>query len=147
MIFHRRRLLKTIFHNITTTHVLPCAHTHIIPLRPKLIMMSASPSMMRLNDSGVTSLHTLKALKKASFMTSSSRSGVYPRILQGKHKVSFTLNQDKPRIMKTKLITVTKSQCNQRHHILKDIQTYQWFSRPLVRSWKRIQLKPANNIM
>lgn len=62
---------------------------HDIPLRPKLTMMSASPSMMRVNDSGVTSLHTLKALKKASFMTSSSRSGVYPRILQGKRKVSF----------------------------------------------------------
>lgn len=39
--------------------------------------------MMRVNSSGVTSLHTLKALKKASLMTSSSRSGVYPRILRG----------------------------------------------------------------
>lgn len=54
-----------------------------LPLRPKLIMMSASPSMMRVISSGVTSLHTLKALKNASLMTSSSRSGEYPRILRG----------------------------------------------------------------
>ena len=74
---------------------------HGIPLRPKLIMMSASPSIMRLNVSGVTSLHTLKALKKASFITSSSRSGVYPRILQSEWKISLgqtihtiTCNQD-----------------------------------------------------
>lgn len=59
------------------------AADRVLPLRPKLIMMSASPSMMRVNSSGVTSLHTLKALKNASLMTSSSRSGVCPRILQG----------------------------------------------------------------
>lgn len=59
------------------------AADRVLPLRPKLIMMSASPSMMRVNSSGVTSLHTLKALKNASLMTSSSRSGVYPRILRG----------------------------------------------------------------
>jgi hypothetical protein len=39
--------------------------------------------MRRVNLSGVTSLQTLKALKKASSIVSSSRSGEWPRILRG----------------------------------------------------------------
>lgn len=55
-----------------------------IPFRPKLIIMSASPSMILLNFRGVTSLQTLNARKKASSIVSSSRSGVCPKILQKK---------------------------------------------------------------
>ena len=46
------------------------------PQRPKLIMMSASPSWMRENCRGVTLLQTWKARKKASSTVSESRSGV-----------------------------------------------------------------------
>lgn len=62
--------------NSARAHTVYTLAKFVLPLRPKLIMISASPSMMRVKVSGVTSLHTLKALKKASLMTSSSRSGV-----------------------------------------------------------------------
>lgn len=56
----------------------PKTHVKIenIPHRPKLIIMSASPSFIRLNLSGVTSLQTLKARAKASSTVSGSKSGV-----------------------------------------------------------------------
>lgn len=47
-----------------------------LPQRPKLIMMSASPSWIRENRRGVTLLQTWKARAKASSTVSESRSGV-----------------------------------------------------------------------
>lgn len=54
----------------------PPAPLLCLPHRPKLIMMSASPSWIRENRSGVTSLQTWKARAKASSTVWGSRSGV-----------------------------------------------------------------------
>lgn len=49
--------------------------TYILPALPNEIMMSAVPSKRRVKVSGVTSLHTLKALAKASSIRELSMSG------------------------------------------------------------------------